>query len=153
MKLDMIPPKGLDITDFIKNYRLFQFPEVYINSVDRYRLVRFDDYLNSMNISTMTKTGKKRKISTYDALYSAFSNLVLDENEGTYTLTINPNTTVANFDIKVLTVAELVNYGTISVRPYPIVDDVFDEVADKLGDYYSDYLSSKQKGKNGNKVL
>ena len=106
-----------------------------------------------MNISTMTKTGKKRKISTYDALYSAFSNLVLDENEGTYTLTINPNTTVANFDIKVLTVAELVNYGTISVRPYPIVDDVFDEVADKLGDYYSDYLSSKQKGKNGNKVL
>ena len=150
MKLELTPPKGVELEDFINNYLIFQIPTVYKDSVDVNRLSRFDDYLNGMNISTKTKTGKKRKISTYDVLYSAFNNLTLTVDDGTYTLTINPNTMVANFNLKVLTVAELVNYGTVSVRPYPIIDIVFDKVADRMDKYFSEYMESINEEKNGN---
>lgn len=150
MKLELTPPKGVELEDFINNYLIFQIPTVYKDSVDVNRLSRFDDYLNDMNISTKTKTGKKRKISTYDVLYSAFNNLTLAVDDGIYTLTINPNTMVANFNLKVLTVAELVNYGTVSVRPYPIIDIVFDKVADRMDKYFSKYMESINEEKHGN---
>lgn len=145
MELELTPPKELDIEDFVKNYLISRVPEVYREIVDRLRLMKFDNYLNSMDISIKTKTGKKRKISTYEVLYSAFSNLVLKEYNGKYTITINPNTMVANFRLKVITVAELVNYGVMGLTAYPIVDNVFDTVADRVSDYYLEYLTQEVK--------
>ena len=143
MKLEITPPADLDIKDFVNNFLLDKIPAVYIKSVDRLRLLRFDNYLNSLNIATKTRTGKVRKINTFEVLYSAFNNLVVAVDSGTYTITINPNTMVPNFNIKLITVAELVNYGTVSIQSYPIIDEVFDKVADDLGTYYIEYLAQE----------
>lgn len=140
MELKITPPKNLDIDDFVKNDILSIIPQVFLENVDGLRLIRFNEYINSLTLTPKTKTGKKRQMNVGDVLYGALHNLKVDESNGVYTITINPDAIVPNFNIKMLTVAELVNFGTASVAPYPIIDEVFNIVADRMGDYYAQYV-------------
>lgn len=140
MNLIITPPQKLDINDFIKSYLLNIIPEVYIDIVDRIRLVRFNEYINSLNLSAKTRTGKQRQMNVGEVLYGAFHNLVIENDGNSYIIRINPDITIPNFNIKFITVAELVNFGTVSVAPYPIVDEVFNRVAENMRDYYTQYV-------------
>lgn len=149
MELRITPPKKLDIDEFVRTDILNAIPEVFLEIVDRTRLIRFDDYVNSLAVAPKTKTGKRRHMIVGDVLYGALHNLIVNVSNGVYTITINPDTKVPNFNIKMLTVAELVNFGTASVAPYPVIDEVFNTVADRMGDYYTQYLLERVK-ENGN---
>ena len=143
MFLELRPPQQLNITEFIEKVLRKIILEVYKATVEPLRLIKFNQYIDSLEVGQVLRNGKRRPINTYEILYGALSNLDLEEHDHIYRLTINPNNYVPNLKIRMLTVAELVNYGTASIAPYPIIDYVFDKVADKMGDYYAQYVMSK----------
>ena len=73
-------------------------------------------------------------------LDSYFNNLIVKKKENNYVITNDTNIKLRNTNLTIDALAALINYGTLSVPPYPYIDDVFQEFANDLQEYYDIWL-------------
>ena len=79
-----------------------------------------------------------------DIVWRGFNELTIKRGTNSYTIQINPNMwfDVAN-KIKLSSMCSLINFGTLAVKGYPIITDIFDEAAnhiDALVYHYNTYI-------------
>ena len=79
---------------------------------------------------------------------SYFDNLIVKKNGNNYIITVDPSIKVGNTNLTVDALSALINYGTLSLPPYPYIDDVFQVFANNLQDYYELWLEE-----TGNSLL
>ena len=147
MNLTFSSSSKADLTEFIQRKLYGEIRNAFVSILDETELERFDEYLNSSNILTPNiPTNKKFFISTKNILIGALNNLIFIKQpvDNSYIIEISPNEYIPNFNAKFIDIANLVNYGTISIQAYPIFDKVFDSVAKKLHQIYKDYLEGAE---------
>lgn len=71
-----------------------------------------------------------------------FDNLVIarQTDDSSYVITTNPNMLLYGTNIRIDTLATMINEGTLTVPPYPYFDNLFEVIANSLQEYYELWL-------------
>ena len=137
MTLTVDNPDRLDLDGFISERLIPEIQEVFSSMINDGKLISVNDFVNN----TLKLSPQGRWINVKDVLLSAIYNLVYTEMpDGSYVISIDSNQIVPDTRAKIIEVAQLVNYGNMSVPSYPIFDEVFNFFADNLNDLYIEYV-------------
>lgn len=137
MTLTVDNPDRLDLDGFISEKLIPEIQEVFPSMINDGKLISVNDFVNN----TLKLSLQGRWIDVKDVLLSAIYNLVYTEMpDGSYVISIDSNQIVPDTRAKIIEVAQLVNYGNMSVPSYPIFDEVFNFFADNLNDLYIEYV-------------
>lgn len=137
MTLTVDNPDGLDLDGFISEKLIPEIQGVFPSMINDGKLISVNDFVNN----TLKLSPQGRWINVKDVLLSAIYNLVYTEMpDGSYVISIDSNQIVPDTRAKIIEVAQLVNYGNMSVPSYPIFDEVFNFFADNLNDLYIEYM-------------
>ena len=107
-----------------------------ISSINESKLNQIDNYINS---NDFFKTIFKKSISSKEVLYSSMYNLQMQRYWNRVVIGINPNQVLYNTNAKLNTVAKLINYGTMSISGYPVLQKCFDYVEKHIEGFYEKY--------------
>lgn len=84
----------------------------------------------------------KRKYTAQEIIVAGLRNLTISHNQKQSRISINNNTKVPRTDkILLHNVCQLINYGNMELRPFPVFTYVFEYVANNISDLYNEYLS------------
>lgn len=137
MTLTVDNPDRLDLDGFIAEKLIPEIQGVFSSMINDGKLISVNDFVNN----TLKLSPQGRWINVKDVLLSAIYNLVYTEMpDGSYVISIDSNQIVPDTRAKIIEVAQLVNYGNMSVPSYPIFDEVFNFFADNLNDLYIEYV-------------
>ena len=137
MTLTVDNPDRLDLDGFISEKLIPEIQEVFPSMINDGKLISVNDFINN----TLKLSPQGRWINVKDVLLSAIYNLVYTKMpNGSYVISIDSNQIVPDTRAKIIEVAQLVNYGNMSVPSYPIFDEVFRFFADNLNDLYIEYV-------------
>ena len=111
-----------------------------ISSINKYKLVNWDKYLNeSENVSRLYKD-KKYKAS--EIIMFAASKLVCTSVRGEVVISFKKNTFVPGFDrLDLNNIIKTINYGTVDIKGCPIFSDVLNNFAKNIDTYASMYYN------------
>lgn len=107
-----------------------------ISSLDEQKLKRMDSYIKD---NKLFQSIFKKTISSKDAIFIALNNLKITEYPNRFVVAINSNSIVPGTQVKAVTVAKLINFGTLSIMGYPIFVKNFRYVEDNLEALYKKY--------------
>lgn len=137
MTLTVDNPDRLDLDGFISEKLIPEIQEIFPSMINDGKLISVNDFVNN----TLKLSPQGRWINVKDVLLSAIYNLTYTEMpDGSYVISIDSNQIVPDTRAKIIEVAQLVNYGNMSVPSYPIFDEVFNFFADNLNDLYIEYV-------------
>lgn len=137
MTLTVDNPDRLDLDGFVSGKLIPEIQEVFPSIINDGKLIAVNDFINN----TLKLSPQGRWINVKDVLLSAIYNLVYTKMpNGSYVISIDSNQIVPDTRAKIIEVAQLVNYGNMSVPSYPIFDEVFRFFADNLNDLYIEYV-------------
>lgn len=125
-----------DITDFC-NWLIKDIQSSFKGFIDANQLIRFDDIINN----SIEFKQLPRYINPIEIIIGSMYNLRLAVNNSVYTIEIDPNINIPDTYTKFIDIARLVNFGNLTVNPYPIFTEIFQFYADNLNDYFLIYLS------------
>lgn len=83
---------------------------------------------------------RKATLDVYSILIGGFNNLVYSRFPSYYIIEIDKNAIIPKTLAKFIDIMKMVNYGTLSIPPYPIVDEIFTYFADNIRDFYKTFL-------------
>ena len=105
------------------------------NTINKDKLSKFNDYIN-----VALKMERKATLDVYSILIGGFNNLVYSRFPSYYIIEIDKNAIIPKTLAKFIDIMKMVNYGTLSIPPYPIVDEIFTYFADNIRDFYKTFL-------------
>ena len=113
--------------------RMFVIGLDYVSN-HKQKLLPIDSYLKTFF--------DKRKYTAQEIIVAGLKNMTISHNQKQSIISINNNTKVPRTD-KVLLhkVCQLINYGNMELRPFPIFTYVFEYVSNNINDLYNEYLS------------
>ena len=123
-----------DFCNWLIGYMLSYLQE----NIDKRQLIRFDEYINNNDIINFIY--QKRYISCYDILISSINALNITANGDTWIIEIDRDASIPNTYAKFFDIIALINYGNLSISPYPIYTKMMDEFAENLSDYYEKFI-------------
>lgn len=124
-----------EFCDFVIKYIQENLPK----SLDERKLLRYDDYINN-NIKIDFAYDKKRILSSKELLISSTYNLIKRKFSKYYMIEIDPNIYIKDTNIKLVDIIKLINYGSLTLQPYPIYSNIMEEIAEDLDTLYEQFL-------------
>ena len=131
MKLIIKNTEPLDLNEFIKDIIIPTAIDLFLSIIDRRRYVTWENYLQ--------KAYNKQSINIDKILLDSISNLEYKKIGNDYEISINPNVICSNIPAKLIDICALINYGNLSISPYPIFDIVFERLGEMISDLYIEY--------------
>lgn len=87
----------------------------------------------------LQKTYNKQSINIDKIFLDSISNLEYKKIGNDYEISINPNVICSNIPAKLIDICALINYGNLSISPYPIFDILFERLGEMISDLYIEY--------------
>lgn len=114
-----------------------QLKHLYSNGVNPAKFHNIDNYLSTLDFM------ERHKNQTSDYIMRlGISNLTVNSLKGQYIIHINETIMFDSLQhIKLSTMCRLINYGTLSVKGYPILIDLFNQVAENIDMYVHYYYT------------
>lgn len=122
MRLIIYNPYDEDLKPFIKEKIIPAASQIIYSIADVKYLKPFDNYI---------KAKYNKNISSKNIITLAISNLIIENYQDNYQITINPNIFVPGINAKLYDLCALINYGNMELIPYPL----FDKAMEKLGSF------------------
>lgn len=117
-----------------------EIQEYFLSQIDDKKLIKWTEYINQ-NIK-FNKLFKKH-INAKDIIISGIYNLRYRKLYNKYIIEIDDNVLVSDTDIKLNSLCKTINFGTLSMRSYPIFYKVFNDIQINLQSYYKQYLQDE----------
>ena len=112
--------------------RIFIVGCIYLNE-NKNRLIKIDSYLENV-------ISGKRKYKAADIILSGLRNLQVFHNKQKIIISINKRVKLPRNDAFLLsTVCQLINYGNLELKQFPIFTYIFNYIKDNIDDLYGDY--------------
>lgn len=111
-----------DLKPFISDVVIPACSQILYSIVDRKYLQKFDLYINKTY---------NTNISTNNIIALALKNLIIENHQSNYQITINPNLFIPGINAKLYDICALINYGNSELSPY----NIFDQTMEKLGSF------------------
>lgn len=141
MNLTINNPEGLILDEFIYKSVIPEIEITFILKLDPSRCANWTNYFKIVDLGW--KKYKNNKIiipSAYDILVAGIKNLRCLNLKDKYIIEINPNEIAPKTFAKLIDICALVNYGNLSMPPYPIFEDTFKDIVTKLPNLYQEYM-------------
>lgn len=119
--------------------------EITLDNVDPKKLQGLDKYIeeNFIHLS------EKKKVTCIDIINAGLNELTYDFDNTKFTIRISNHKFMQGLDrIRIETLCKLINYGTASIKGYPIFTDSFNQIAENIDIYIESYLREVQYGSN-----
>lgn len=85
----------------------------------------------------------RRKISTRFILDYAFKHLIIRTTKDNYFIEFNPNVKIPNFNIRLIDILKIVEFGDLEFKGTSIITDCFEEVRNNISAVYQLYMDEK----------
>ena len=131
MKLLIKNTEPLNLNEFIKDIVIPTAIDLFLSIIDRRRYATWENYLQ--------KAYNKQSINIDKILLDSISNLEYKKIGNDYEISINPNVICSNIPAKLIDICALINYGNLSISPYPIFDILFERLGEMISDLYIEY--------------
>jgi len=122
---------------FLKRRILFRL----VQSINIKKLSMYDEYFND---AFKDEEIDDVIISTKKVILLAGKNLCSDRFDTETHIYINPNINYPNTNIKLIDLCKIINYGTLSIEPYPIFSDCFNHFHKGIKRYINMFISGVQ---------
>lgn len=131
MKLIIKNTEPLNLSEFIKDIVIPTAIDLFLSIIDRKRYSVWKQYLE--------KAYNKQPIDVDRILIESISNLEYKKIGNDYEISINPNIICSYIPAKLIDICALINYGNLSISPYPIFDILFERLSEMISDLYIQY--------------
>ena len=108
-----------------------------IKSLDDKRLISFNEKVES---EELFESKSNKKFDVRKAIILSLNDLSFRKVKDTYIIEISGDKIFPNYNVKVKTICNLLNYGNISIPGFPIYSNAFQHVKSNLKRYYEMYL-------------
>lgn len=132
MKLKIPYDMGKDFIDYI----IDMMQDYMKDNLQVERLQQAQNYVDAVKIF---KSIYISKIDLASICYASTENIVIRYYESRYELTFDENSKIYGTNIYYKDLINLINYGNLFVKPYPIFTDMFkffEDHLDRIHDYY-----------------
>lgn len=126
-----------------KNYEEDFYPwliskmqQYVVGAIDNKKLILLNDYINNI---PKYKSLFKKTLNSRDALISCFYNLKIIKLWDKVIISPDINLLIPNSKIKNITIVKLITYGTLNIRGYPLLLEIFDYFKKHLDVLYNMY--------------
>lgn len=117
---------------FLKKYKLN-----CLSIINKNKLHKIDQFINAL---PKYKNKFKKHISCIDVLWTGVFNLKVRHIGDQYTFYIDTNAFLPQTNIKIAELCDLINFGNLSLMPYPIFTDTFNKMKKNINMYYNLYI-------------
>ena len=131
MKLIIKNTEPLNLSEFIKDIVIPTAIDLFLSIIDRKRYSVWKQYLE--------KAYNKQPIDIDRILIESISNLEYKKIGNDYEISINPNIICSYIPAKLIDICALINYGNLSISPYPIFDILFERLSEMISDLNIQY--------------
>lgn len=136
MTLEIENPRNFNLDAFIETFLIPKIQDSFIKEINNKRLVKIEEFINKLGINIY-----HQYISVRNILIASINNLsYIKLPNNNYMLQIDSNQMLPNISAKLIDLAYMINYGTLSTPAYPIFTNVFSFFANRLQLLYSEYL-------------
>ena len=126
---------SVDLKPFITSVLLPTAVEMFFAYVDRKRYQPYAKFLQTTyNLDT--------PVNIDNILITGIKNLSVKGNKNSYEISINSNIISPGVPAKLIDVCALVNYGNLSLNPYPIFDIVMEKLGEQVPSLYDEYKTA-----------
>lgn len=128
---------GDRLEDFIETFVIPEIQLQFLSSINHSLLRKWDEFfLNEYE----WLPGEIPK-SAYDIVYVGMQNLTYVRNKDLYIISVDPDKKMQGTSAKLYDLCSVINYGTLSITPYPIFEDTFAKVAPLIPKLFKEYIS------------
>lgn len=125
-----------DYDDNFYDWLIDKIQQFGVGIIQKNKLYEIDKYINE--VSEFKSIFRKSFIS-YEILCAFFYNLKTTTYWDKVVIEVNPNAIMPSSNVKIITLARLITYGTLNLQGYPLVLDVFDYFEENIDTFYEMY--------------
>ena len=140
MQLSIKLDTKYNLEDFIY---LFVIPEIqtqFLSFIDHNLTDKWNEYLINEYEWASGDTPK----TVHNIICQGIQNLTCFKNGSLYIISIDPNINLQGTSAKLYDLCYMVNYGSLSMSPYPIFEDTFKKVNQLIPILIEEYLDFKE---------
>ena len=105
--------------------------------INKRKLIKWDDYLNSIGITTTDKY----KISSYNVLLAGVHSLTYKKIDNEYIISIDNNAYMPYITESIDTLCKLINYGTVELKGVYVLTETFEYFSKNVNKYFDKYVT------------
>lgn len=134
-------PNGLKLDKFIKNCVIPHVRIACYKRLDKRLCDKWSQYFKTVDLGWNKSIDHKKVItpSAYDIILAGIHNITYSKQGVDYRIYINNNEIIPKGSAKLYDICHLINYGNLSVSPYPIFSDSFKEVDLRINELYDSF--------------
>ena len=141
----------IDLSDIEKDYQI-PFCKYLINKIqesimleyDKRKAIALENYINSGVIKWQYNSNKYISVLDLYRLYA--TNLqVTNENNAKFSIRIDENINIPDSYTNLFSIISLLEYGTLSVRKYGLIDKIYSIMVKHIDEYYRQFRLGEYK--------
>ena len=105
--------------------------------INKRKLIKWDDYLNSIGITTTDKY----KISSYNVLLAGAHSLTYKKIDDEYIINIDNNAYMPYITESIDTLCKLINYGNVELKGVYVLTETFEYFSKNVNKYFDKYVA------------
>ena len=105
--------------------------------INKRKLIKWDDYLNSIGITTTDKY----KISSYNVLLAGVHSLTYKKIDDEYIINIDNNAYMPYITESIDTLCKLINYGNVELKGVYVLTETFEYFSKNVNKYFDKYVT------------
>ena len=125
---------------FIQDILLPYMEDVLIALIDRRKLIIWDEYFKDNDLGWITYKNKTIRPTAYETIITGIKNLKTYKYPDQYIIKINPNKILPKSSAKLNDICNLINYGNLSLKGYPIFSEGFEIISKQVPYLYEAFL-------------
>lgn len=136
MELRIKDDNGTFTDDFIV-YLIREIGYYLPLKINKRKLIKWDDYLNSIGITTTDKY----KISSYNVLLAGVHSLTYKKIDNEYIINIDNNAYMPYITESIDTLCKLINYGNVELSGVYVLTETFEYFSKNVNKYFDKYVT------------
>ena len=136
MELRIKDDNGTFTDDFIV-YLIREIRYYLPLKINKRKLIKWDDYLNSIGITTTDKY----KISSYNVLLAGVHSLTYKKIDDEYIINIDNNAYMPYITESIDALCKLINYGNVELKGVYVLTETFEYFSKNVNKYFDKYVT------------
>lgn len=133
-------PEGLKLDEFIITYLIPELRCECYSRLDKRLCDKWTNYFKSADLGWDRFGDKVVVPSAYDVIVAGIQNITYSKQGVDYLVFINNNEITPRGCAKLNDICHLINYGNLSVSPYPIFSSAFKAIDKRVNELYNLFL-------------
>ena len=132
--MNLIIESKIDITKFCE-WLIKEIQNYMQLNLNKQKASKFDEYINEHVLMY-----PKRLLSSSEIIIAAAYNLIIRKSQNSYIIELDPNRFIPNTSAKFISIINTINYGSLTLAPYPIFTETFNHFSNNIEEYLDIYL-------------